>query len=365
MHWIIDAHEDLAYNMLTFGRDYRRSALETRRLEVGTPNAEHNCGECTIGWPEYQQGQVAVVFATLFAAPKRYSGGEWDTQSFVTPAEAHRLYQRQLELYRRLADESPDKFRLVFTRRDLQEVLAAWEAAPAQFPGVTHPTGLVVLIEGAEGMRDPEELEEWWQAGARILGPVWSGTRWCGGTNEPGGFTREGRELLEVMAGLGFVLDVSHMNEESSLEALDRYEGRVIASHANARALHRNPRGERQLTDASIRRLIERDGVMGVLPYNRFIQPGWLNSDPPISLHALVDIIDHICQLAGDSRHAAIGSDLDGGFGWPAIPHEMQTVADFQKLAPILLERGYNQKDVANIMGENWRRILEETLPAA
>ena len=68
-------------------------------------------------------------------------------------------------------------------------------------------------------------------------------------------------------------LDISHMTEASALQALDRYEGPVIATHANARALIKGVQGERHLTDLTIRRLIERDGVMGVLPFNRFLRP--------------------------------------------------------------------------------------------
>ena len=66
MPLIIDSHQDLAWNMLTYGRDYTRSVEETRRLEAGTTTPERN-GESTVGWPEYQRGQVAVVFATLYS----------------------------------------------------------------------------------------------------------------------------------------------------------------------------------------------------------------------------------------------------------------------------------------------------------
>ena len=68
MSLIIDSHQDIAWNMLTFGRDYTRSAYETRRLEIGTAIPQLN-GDCTVGWLEYQRGQVAAIFATLFAPP--------------------------------------------------------------------------------------------------------------------------------------------------------------------------------------------------------------------------------------------------------------------------------------------------------
>jgi membrane dipeptidase len=369
---IIDAHEDFAYNALTFERNYLRPASETRRIEADTPTPQRT-GHSLLGWPDYQRGRVGVIFTTLFLAPRRYQGGSWDTQSFADASEARRKLENQLNFYRRLCDDHPDAFQLIYNKKDLQRILSAWEeeplaqAAPEAEPGstVTHPVGLVMLMEGAEGIRAPEEMEEWWEMGVRLAGPVWAGTRFCGGSYEPGEFTSEGYALLEVMAGLGYTLDISHMTEDSALQALDRYEGPVIASHANARSLIKGVQGERQLTDLTIRRLIERGGVMGVLPYNRFLRPDWLNSDDRqlVTLRTLAAHIDHICQLAGDALHAGLGTDFDGGFGWPAVPYEIDTIADLQKLAPVLAEYGYSDESIGNILGNNWRRHLERTLP--
>lgn len=365
MTFLIDGHEDLAYNALSFNRDYRKSAAETRALEA-TTDTPALTGDTLLGWPDYQRGQVAVVFSTLFLAPRRHASGAWDKLVFDDPAGAHRLNMSQLAYYRRLAEDHPDEFRLIRSRNDLHEVLTPWQSQSIATAPANHPVGLVPLMEGAEGLRDLAELEEWWQNGLRFLGPVWAGTRWCGGTFEKGGFTREGFELVEVMAGLGYTLDLSHMTEQSTLEALDRYDGTVIASHANARRLVRGATGERHLTDETIRRLIERDGVMGVIPFNRFLIREWKPGDPrqDVRLEHLAAHIDHICQLAGDSRHAAIGTDFDGGFGWPEVPYEIDTIADLQKLEGLLLQRGYQQDEVQLIFNGNWQRILERSLPA-
>ncbi|HXD08725.1 MAG TPA: hypothetical protein VN653_01580, partial [Anaerolineales bacterium] len=77
MTLIIDAHQDIAWNMLTYKRDYTRSVAETRKLEANTLIPERN-GVSLLGWDEYQRGQVAVVFSTLFAAPARKKE-LWDT----------------------------------------------------------------------------------------------------------------------------------------------------------------------------------------------------------------------------------------------------------------------------------------------
>ena len=364
MPFLIDAHEDLAFNALSFHRDYRKSAQEIRQSEIGTP-VPALTGDATLGWPDYQRGQVALIFPSLFIVPKKHNKGAWTSQVFDDSTGAYRLYQGQFDYYHRLAEEHPDEFRLVRTQKDLTAVLAPWEARPANPPETTHPVGLVLLMEGGEGLPSFSVLEEWWDLGLRIFGPVWAGTRWCGGTFEKGGFTGEGRELLDVLGSLGFVLDLSHMTEESTLEALDRYEGTVIATHANARSLVQGSDSERHFSDATIRRLIERGGVMGVIPYNRFLLRDWKVGDPreQITLDHLAAHIDHICQIAGNPLHAAIGSDFDGGFGWPSIPYEIDTISDLQKLESQLIQRGYRQDDVQLIFNGNWQRMLTIGLP--
>ena len=77
-----------------------RSARHVRR-EHGSRPVEVN-EDTLIGWPDYQRGQVAVVFGTLFAAPNRHKEGNWDKLCYATPDEAHRLYRGQLDTYHEL-----------------------------------------------------------------------------------------------------------------------------------------------------------------------------------------------------------------------------------------------------------------------
>lgn len=356
---IVDAHEDLAWNMLTFGRDYTSSAYHTREVEDGQIAPEKN-GHTLLGYPEYQDGHVAVVFATLFAAPYRAKRGEWDTQCYRTPAEAYELYLAQLDAYHRLVEEQADAFRLIPDRRGLKKHLADWED-----PAEEAPVGLVVLMEGAEGVRDPSELAEWYERGVRLVGPAWRGTRFCGGTREPGGLTRDGRSLLEAMADLNLALDVSHMDEQAVLEALDLYPGPIIASHANAKALLKRSESNRHLTDRMIEGLLDRDAVIGIVPYNCFLQAGWRIGDDrsQVTLNHVVAQIDTICQRAGDADHVGIGSDFDGGFGLSGVPAGIDTIADLVKLKDLLGEKGYSEEDIGSILGKNWLNKLDQILP--
>lgn len=349
---IVDAHEDISWNALALGRDVRRSARETRRLEQGS-DIPRRSGLCMVGLPEWLDGGVAVVFGTIFVAPARR--GHPEPCSYTTAEEAHTSALAQLDFYRRLADDV-EQVALIGARADLDAVLASWEGERPQ-------VGIVLLMEGADPMREPAEAEFWYERGVRLVGLSWrAGSRYAGGDAAPGRLTDEGCELLEVMADLGLILDVSHLAEESFFEAVERFGGRVVASHANPRA--RVP-GPRHLSDEMIRRLAERDGVVGIVLYNRFLKPGWSPGDPKdvVTVADVAAAVDHVCQVVGDAAHVGLGSDFDGGFGAASTPAEIDTVADLARVGPALGELGYGEDDVYAILGGNWLRLLQETLP--
>jgi membrane dipeptidase len=358
---IVDSHEDIAWNIVTFGRDYSRSVLETRRLEEGSDTPKRN-GQTLLGWPEWVKGRVGVVFATLFAAPVRRRVGRWETACYQDAEGAHRLYRAQLEAYDRLFDQHPDRFQRVTDRRELETVLGTWANEPAEDPRL----GLVLLMEGADGIRQPSELEEWFNEGLRIIGPAWTGTRYSGGTSEPGPLTPAGRELLEVMADLGLILDLSHMAEEAVSQALDTFEGTLIASHSNCRALlDGSEKPDRHLTDEMIGGIAARDGVIGAVIYNRFLKGTWRSGDgrEGITLEHVAAQIDHICQLVGDAKHIGLGSDFDGGFGLSRVPEGLDSVADLGLIGDRLAAWGYTPPEVEAIMGGNWLGVLRRALP--
>jgi membrane dipeptidase len=360
--FVVDAHQDIAWNMQSFGRDYTRDAAETRALEKNTEIPKWNYGEAMLGWDGYQQGRVGVVFATLFACPIRCQEGPWDTICYKNDQEAHKLYWSQAGVYDKLFDDHPDKFTPVHSESNLKAVLAKWQNAA---DGEQPPVGLVFLMEGAEGVREVEELEEWHAWGLRVLGPAWRGNHFCGGQNEPGPLTREGYKLLDVMADLNITLDLSHMDAQACLQALDHFSGRIIATHSNPNALVTEANSNRHLTNEVIEGILERDGVIGVVLYNGFLQGSWQVGDRRdlVTVERVVEHIDYYCQMAGDARHTGIGTDFDGGFGVQSAPQGLDGLGDLQKIAALLTERGYSEADITSIFSANWLRVLQETLP--
>jgi membrane dipeptidase len=241
--------------------------------------------------------------------------------------------------------------------------MAEWEVWDAAHPSAgdddTPPMGVVLSMEGADPILDPGQLDEWYDAGLRLLGITHYGPgRYAGGTSTELGLTALGEQLLPEMQRLGVLLDLTHCSDQAFWQALERYSGPVLASHNNCRALVPH---QRQFGDDQLKAIIARDGVIGAAFDTWMLQPGWVigkTTNEQVSLANVVDQIDHVCQLAGNSRHAAIGSDLDGGFGREQSPCDLDTIADLQQIAVLLDRRGYRADDIAAIMHGNWLRWL-------
>lgn len=356
---LVDAHQDIAYNALTFGRDYHKSALLIRRAEAHEPALMQAAGAATLGLPEALLGRVGVVCATIFALPLEVKTPAWETLAYRTPLEAYHAGLRQMDYYHRLADET-SHVRLVSTQADLDAVLATWQ--PDHEIG-QHQQGMVLLMEGADPIIAPQQFEEWYGRGVRAVGLAWHATRYAAGTGQPGRLTMLGHELLEALAAFNVLLDVSHLAEEAYFEALDVYQGQaVFASHSNPRRFCNT---DRHLSDQMILRLAERDGVMGIVLLNSFLQQTWRKGDPKstVTLGRVVEAVDYVCQLTGSAAHVGIGSDLDGGFGAESAPQGIDTAADLWNIGGALREKGYQEEDIAAIMSGNMLRKLRQSLP--
>ncbi len=360
MRLLFDSHLDLAWNALSFNRDQTLAAEELRRREAHMKD-ERARGRSTTSLPELRRAGAAVVVATLLAR----GGPEQEPREtfrrtdldFATPSIAHATAHGQLAYYRLLEEEG--QLRMLRTSRDLEAHWRAWETS-----GGDGPIGFILSMEGTDPITSPAQAEAWWAAGLRAAGLAHYGRgQHAYGTHTEGPLSQAGVELLGEFRRLGMILDVTHLCDRSFYQALDVFDGPVLASHHNCRAL---VPGDRQLTDDQIKLLLARDAVIGAALDAWMLYPGWergKTSPQVVGLEAVADHIDHISQIAGNARHSAIGSDLDGGFGTEQTPRDLDTYGDLHKLESILAARGYRPADIDGIFHGNWLRFFKAALP--
>jgi membrane dipeptidase len=345
---IIDGHLDLAMNALYLQRDLKKSAHQLRRDEAGLSG--YGLGGATVGFPDLRAGRVGLVFATFIARSRPRGQSNID---FADQIAAYAHAQGQLAYYRQLEREG--EIHIIADSAALERHLAEWNDRPE-----TATLGIILSMEGADPIVHPGQLADWYRDGLRILSLVHYGPGvYAFGTGTTGPLTPAGRELLAEMERLGMILDVTHLSDMGFDEAMSRFSGPVLATHSNCRALVPN---QRQLSDDQLKALIARDAVIGSAMDAWMLQPGWvIGITPPdnCTLDMFVDQIDHVCQLAGNARHAAIGTDLDGGYGTEQTPRDLDTIADLQTIPAKLSARGYAQSDIDAIMHGNWVRLIK------
>lgn len=361
MKLLIDAHLDLAWNALAFNRDLTLSVEEVNAREAHMTDARCR-GGATTTLPELRRAGVALCVATLLARsgpeqPRKASYHRSDLD-FASQSIAYATAQGQLAYYRLL--EQQGQLRMIRTAEQLNTHWQRWENNGAS----TEPIGYILSMEGADPVVEPSQLQAYWEQGLRAIGPAHYGrSHYAYGTGVSGPLSDRGVELLREMGRLGMMLDVTHLCDESMAQALELFEGPVLASHHNCRSL---VPGDRQLTDEQIQLLIQRDAVIGAALDAWMLQPGWVRgkSTPnQLTLDAVANHTDHICQLAGNTQHVAIGTDLDGGFGTDQVPSDLNTIADVQKLVDVFRDRGYRDADINAIFHDNWLRLFRAALP--
>ena len=349
---IIDAHLDLAWNALQWNRNLQHSVYTIRTQESRISGAGRGRG--TVALPEMRKGRIALCFATLLA---RSTGKPIQNLDYSSPIQAYGVAQGQLAYYRALVESG--EVRMITNLAELDEHMDAWLKWELKTDLPQPKLGLVISMESADPILTLEQLAAWTAWNLRIIGPAHYGVgRYAGGTSTEHGFTSEGLSLLQEMERENIILDLTHLSDQAFWQALDCFNGTMLASHNNCRALVPH---QRQFDDRQIRAIIARDGVIGAAFDNWMIRPGWTlgaKENEQVTLAHVTDHIDHICQLAGDSKHAAIGSDLDGGFGREQSPSDLDTIADVAHIADILSQRGYRDTDIASIMYGNWLRLL-------
>ncbi|GET34704.1 hypothetical protein PbJCM13498_35670 [Prolixibacter bellariivorans] len=347
-----DAHLDISMNAMEWNRDQRWTVEEIRESEKGMTDKPDR-GKNTVSFPALREGKVGLVVATQIS---RVVKPESPIPGWYSQEQAWAQTQGQLQWYRTM--EEAGEMKQIVDSQTLTESLALWKN-----PDEKAPICYLLSLEGADSIISMNHLERAYKYGLRAIGPAHYGPGvYANGTDSSGRLNPKGVELLKTMEQLDMILDVTHLNDDAFWHALDIYKGSIWASHNNCRHFVDH---NRQFSDDMIRELVNREAVVGVALDAWMMVPDWIRgvSTPKgrnVSLEIMVDNIDHICQLAGDSLHVGVGSDLDGAFGNEQCPYDLDTIADIQKLPGLLKKRGFSDEDVQNVMHGNFVRFLQE-----
>ena len=350
---IIDAHLDLAMNALEWNRNYKEPVTALREREEGMTDKVDRAKN-VVSLPDLRKGKIGLVVATQIA---RYVERGSDLPGWHSPEQAWAQRQGQLAWYKAMEDQG--EMMQIKDLPGLEKHLKLWEDETVS--DESKAVGFILSLEGADSLVNIGYLEKAYAYGLRALGPAHYGPgRYADGTGTMGNIRPPGIELLKEMDNLNMILDATHLTDEGFAQAMRVFKGPVWASHHNCRALVDH---QRQLTDDQIKQLIERGAVIGGSLDVWMMVSNWVRGKSDVfkdgaPLERIIDHFDHICQIAGNSNHVAIGSDLDGMFGKEQSPYDLETIADLQNMEGLLLKRGYNKEDVKNVMHGNWLRFI-------
>ena len=351
--FIFDAHLDLSMNAMEWNRDLTWSIKDIRESEKGMTDKPDR-GKNTVSFDAMRKGNIGLCMATQIA---RFVKRENSLPGWNSPQQAWAQTQGQLAWYKAMEDVG--EMVQITNKKELNAHVALWKTTAAK-----KPIGYILSLEGADSIVSIDYLHKSYEQGLRAIGPAHYGPgTYAHGTDSVGGIGTKGKELLKEIERLGLILDATHLCDQSFWETMDSYNGPVWASHNNCRTFVNH---NRQFTDAQIQELVQRKAVIGIALDAWMMVPNWVRgvSTPEsmgVTLQQMVDNIDHICQLAGNSLHVGIGTDLDGGFGKEQCPQDIETIADLQKVPKLLSAKGYSTADIENIMNGNFLRFLQHT----
>jgi membrane dipeptidase len=284
-------------------------------------------------------GMRGGIFAVFTPSPEGRPGVEHAVAAAHATGAAGRLL--------RLGREGQ-----VTVARGIADVDAAYDNPSS------HPVA-VLHLEGAEAI-DPglEALDQWYAAGLRSLGPVWSrANAFAHGVpfafpSSPDigpGLTAAGRALVGRCAELGILVDLSHMNEAGFWDVARLEAGPLVASHSGAHALCP---ASRNLTDAQLDAIGSSGGLVGIVFATVFLRSDF-RDDPNTPLALIAEHARYVADRIGPER-VALGSDFDGA----TVPAELGDVAGLPKLVETLRRAGFSEEEIEAICWHNWRRVL-------
>ncbi|MGI9105802.1 MAG: membrane dipeptidase [Pyrinomonadaceae bacterium] len=277
-----------------------------------------------------------------------------------------------------------------------RELMMSYSVADIRRAKKQRKIAALMGIEGGHAIENSlMALRDFYRLGVRYMTLTHNNTNdWadaCCDTPKHNGLSDFGKDVVREMNRIGMLVDISHVSDKTMSDVLDLSTAPVIASHSSARALASRPRN---IPDDLLRRIAKNGGVVMINFYPAFLdqkvidagaerdarlkpQRDALNEQfkndpkrlaeeldklnaanplPPTPLSVLVDHFDHVAKVAGVD-HVGIGSDFDGV---PSLPEGMKDIAELPNLTYELLRRGYSERDVRKILGENFLRAFAE-----
>jgi membrane dipeptidase len=243
--------------------------------------------------------------------------------------------------------------------------------------------GLVYYTQNATPLGDDAaRLEELHRLGVRLVQLTYNTRNLLGDgclerTNA--GLSRFGIEVVERMNALRMLVDASHCGEATTTDAITLSKAPIAITHAGCKAVHDHPRNK---TDAHLRALAERGGVIGIFQINPYLGPKERNTLDDFLRH-----VTHAIRMAG-VEHVAIGSDREhrtipdteeekqklitelsrlrpvtaSTFRWPFFISELNHPRRMDTIRDALARRGMKAREVELVLGGNWRRLMGEVL---
>lgn len=284
-----------------------------------------------------------------FHASKKYlTEGGVDVQVFaifIIPKLEKISVDITLDMIALAKEMEKDGYILIKSKKDLNKV-----------EETKNSIGMVLSLEGAVVLeRNLQLLPIFYELGIRNIGLSWSRKNlFCEGTgltkdnSKSEGLSLYGLELLEQMESLGIVIDVSHLNQKGFANVVKNTKKPFIASHSNAYHLCHN---SRNLNDDQLMEIASAEGVVGINFYPRFLS----QKDPKsVSIKDVIDHIKYITDLIGVD-YVGLGSDFDG-IG--ITPKGLENAGKIKNIPSLLKEEGFNNQDIAKVMGENFKRVF-------
>ncbi len=359
---VVDLHLDLAWDAIFWNRNLTLDPHQVREQEASEPPqvaADISCGLCTATFPELRRGRVGVILSTIMS--RINARGDVMRDGMQTQEQAIAMGRGHLAYYQMMVERG--EIKPVGGVADLEEAVKAWTN-----PGEKTPIYHILSMESADPIIDLHDVEFWWDAGLRVVGPAHFGDNtYIQGTGTEGGLKAAAAALYKAMREKGMILDITHMADQAVWESFEIWDGPILASHRNCRSLIR---GQRHLNDDMIRELFRRGGIMGLVFCHFMFDPDVVWETQPAkrdyvskyTMEALLPHVEHLGNLAGGSlEHIAIGTDIDGGFGAELTPTDVDTIADVSRFGSVLQEAGYSEQDAEAILSGNALRFFRKS----